>query len=99
MGHPIVYDRTRLHATLYKKGGRRHVFSARLQDLSDETGISYFHLSRIISGFVKEGRIRRLGRGQHLTQTFLVSDPVHWAGERGDLEAVQIARAELGDAD
>lgn len=74
-GRPRIYDRDVLHQTLWERADRRHVYSGTLKALSMETGMSYFHLTRMMKTFVEEGRLRLLSRGAHRLQNFLVTEP------------------------
>lgn len=60
---------------MYERADRRGVFSTNLKMLSAETGISYFHLTRLVQTFVAEGRLRPLSRGAHRMQNFIVTAP------------------------
>lgn len=95
VGRPIAFDRNKLHALLWHRGGRRHVYAGNLRMLAAETGISYFHLTRIIQEFVKESRLHSLSRGNHRLQSFRVEDPVYWNIAQKDLAGAEIAKAEL----
>jgi hypothetical protein len=93
IGRPIAYDRNQLHAFMYHRSDRRNVYSDKLKVLSEETGISYFHLTRIVKEFVEEGRLRRMSRGAHRMQSFIVVNPVDWCEEHDDAPgAVEVAR-------
>lgn len=95
MGRPIAFDRNKLHALLWHHGGRRHVYTGSLKMLAAETGISYFHLTRIIQDFVADGRLHALSRGSHRLQSFRVEDPVYWNIDRKDLVGAEVAKAEI----
>lgn len=74
-GRPRIYDRDALHRLLWERADRRHVYSGNLKALSLETGMSYFHLTRMMKTFMEEGRLRLLSRGAHRLQNFLVTEP------------------------
>lgn len=60
---------------MYDRADSRSVFATNLKMLSAETGISYYHLTRIVQGFVADGKLRIMSRGAHRMQNFLVSAP------------------------
>lgn len=75
MGRPRTIDRDALHALMYDRADSRGIFTTNLKMLSAETGISYFHLTRIVQTFVADGKLRILSRGAHRMQNFVVSAP------------------------
>lgn len=95
MARPIAFDRDKLHARLWHQAGRRHVFTGSIRVLAAETGISYFHLTRIIQDFVADGRLHPLSRGLHRLQSFRVEDPVYWNIDRRNLAGAETAKAEI----
>jgi len=78
-GRPITYDRDELHSLMFDRADGRGVFTTNLKMLSTETGISYYHLTRIVQKFVIDGRLRPLSRGAHRLQNFIVADPAAWS--------------------
>lgn len=75
MGRPRSIDRDALHTLMFERADARGILTTNLKMLSAETGISYFHLTRIVQGFVADGKLRILSRGAHRMQNFVVSAP------------------------
>lgn len=72
-GRPL--DRDALHRFLYEKAGRNGKLTVHLDEISEEFGMSRFHLSRVIQEFVKSGQMKLLDAGHRNVKSYVVRPP------------------------
>lgn len=76
---PAAIERDALHSYLYRHTDRFGRYKMNLKKLAEETGLSYWNLSVVITSFAEEGRLRRVGGATYSQKTYIVSDPAAWA--------------------
>lgn len=72
-------DRHGLHVWLWENSDRMGRITVRGPELSDQLGITKFHLSRILGELQEAGRMKLLARGKAKIPTFIIADPAAWS--------------------
>lgn len=72
------WSRQELHEKLFERADRLGRVQVNLKDFSDETGITYSALSRILDEMVETGRMKVVAGSRFQRKTYFVTDPAEF---------------------